>query len=117
MITLFLIILLIADVERITQKSLKLCDGVAKLPCPSNSSQTRFTTSTKLYGFILLKQNNTGDASRKWFSKQILHKLISTRKHIVHTLANDVGRTSKENQQNYQNLYQEWTTSKGTKTR
>ena len=84
-----------------------ICDGVAKLPRPFSSSQTRFTTSNKLYCFILLKQNNTGDASRKQFSKQILHKLTSMRKHIVQTLTNDVGRTSKENQQNYQNLNQE----------
>ena len=31
------------------------CNGVAKLPRPSRSAQTRFTTSTRLYGFILLR--------------------------------------------------------------
>ena len=31
------------------------CNGVAKLPRPSRSAQTCFTTSTRLHGFILLR--------------------------------------------------------------
>ena len=56
----------------------KICDGVIKLSRPSSSSQTRFTASTKFYGFIVLKHNDNCDATQKRFSKPLASEFDTT---------------------------------------